>query len=843
MGFGMILLSAVLAAAVVGMGISQEASADRPVDVLVYGYNDGVRPITVGHIALLESRGYVVEVTDGPVMAEQMAKASVVVGWGLNVKDAEAREALVGYVYEGGRLLLLLDTQYGTCGTEEKPCWYDFTKEAFGFKFDGAVQHGTVLPAEGSEQHPVWNSPNTLSEFSDWCCDAYVAEIVDEQNVEVIATVSGQSYKHGVYSTVQNVPAIVVNDNSEWGSGMVVGAGIDMVVGWRGPDMRMFDNLIEFMVPDRKAVPVPVAAITDEVDGFTELDGAHSVGIAQISGRTYAVVVSFEDDGVQIVEITYPWAPVPVAAITDRSVGFTELDGAEAVEITQISGRTYAVVASPIDDGVQIIDITYPPGPVPVASITDGVDGFTELAGAQCVGITQIYGRTYTVVIGQADDGVQIIDITHPAVPVPVAAITDEVDGFTELDGAHNVEIAYISGRTYAVVSSVDDDGVQIIDITHPAVPVPVAAITDEVDGFTELDGAHNVEIAYISGRTYAVVSSVDDDGVQIIDITHPAIPVPVAAITDEVDGFTELRAAQGVAIAQINGKTYAVITGRIDDGVQIIDITHPANPVPIASITDGMNGFAKLDGAVNVEMTQIFGRTYALVAAANDDSIQIIDISATGLSTSAPPDPVSEGGFYTNLDAVITVTDYQRTEYGSNSLVQITAQIANHEDLVLTRPNHQNNYKDGEILIFLGGTMPPPSKGTEYRNSFGYGDKSSQWLRGNGANVSPQDCTSEGYWTDIQPTETGVEKLCFWVPHNFTPDGLFVATYDVLHGQVTTNLNDVIIRAQIIPFTVDSAYCNDHPNICNVHGLQNIDSDTYTEPHPPYIHYSDTAR
>ena len=244
------------------------------------------------------------------------------------------------------------------------------------------------------------------------------------------------------------------------------------------------------------------------------------------------------------------------------------------------------------------------------------------------------------------------------------------------------------------------------------------------------------------------------------------------------------------------------------------------------------------LDGARDVAIASMDGRTYAVVASTVDDGIQIIDIHPADSYTSASTDPVSEGGFYTNLDAVITVIDYQRSEYGHNSLIQITAQITNHEDIVLTEPNHQSNYRDGEILIFLGGTMPPPSKGTEYRNSFGYGDRSAQWLRGSGADVSAQDCTSEGYWTDIRPTETGVEKLCFWVPHNFTPDGLFVATYDVLHGQVTPNLDDVVIRAQIIPFTVDSAYCNDHPNICNVRGLQNIDSDTYTEPRPPYVGY-----
>ena len=724
------MLFAFCVAAVAGVIMPQEALADRPIDVLLYGIS-GV--IGAEHIELLESRAYVVEVSDEPPTIEQMGKASVVVG-GHMVHDAKVREALAEYVYGGGRLLLMVNTEYATCGTE-KPCWYDFTKDAFGFRFDGDVQHGAVRPAEGSEQHPVWNSPNTISELTDWCCDAYIEEIVDEQNIKTLATVSGQSYEHGAFSTVLDVPVIVVNDNPEWGGGMAVGAGRHIITGWNGPDMRMFENLIAFMVSGATAVDsdpielVPVAAVTDEVDGFTELDGAHSVEMIQISGRTYAVVASADDDGIQI------------------------------------------------------------------------------------------------------------IDITNPAEPAPVAAITDGVDGFTELDGAHNVGITQISGRTYAVVASPDDDGIQIIDITNPAEPAPVAAITDGVDGFTELDGAHNVGITQISGRTYAVVASPDDDGIQIIDITNPAEPAPVAAITDGVDGFTELDGAQGVEIAHIDGKTYAVVAGRIDDGIQIIDITDPTRPVPVAAVTDGVDGFTNLDGVVNVGITQISDRTYAVVASIDDDGIQIIEISRISPQV-AVPHPASEGGFYTNLDAVIEVTDYQRTEYGDNSLIQITARITNQEGIIIIEPNHQNNYKDGEVLVFLGGTMPPPSKGTEYRNSFGFGDRSYQWLRANGADVSVQDCTSEGYWTDIKPAETGVERLCFWVPSNFTPDGLFMAIYDVLDGETTTDLSNVIIRAQIIPFTASSAYCSDHPDICNVGGLQIIDSGTYTDPHPPHISY-----
>ena len=433
--------------------------------------------------------------------------------------------------------------------------------------------------------------------------------------------------------------------------------------------------------------------------GFTELDGVVDVEIVQISGRTYAVIAAWTDSGVQVIDMTDPAAPVPVAAITDGVGGFTELGGAEAVAITQIFAKTYAVVAAISDDGVQIIDVSDPAAPVPVAAITDGFDGFTELDGARGVTTPQIFAKAYAIVAARDDDGVQVIDMSDPAAPVPVAAITDGVGGFTELEGANGIATTQISGRTYAVVAAQHDDGVQIIDMTDPAAPMPVAAISDDMGGFTELEGAFDVAIAQISGRTYAAVISISDDGVQIIDMTDPAAPVPVAAISDDMGGFTELDGARGIDTVQISGRTYAVVAAWADDGLQVIDMTDPAAPVPVAAISDGLDGFTKLDGARGIDTVQISGRTYAVVAAVFD-GVQVIDIDRIG-SSDVVDEPISKGGFYTNLDAVIEITDYQRTEYNDNSLIRITAQITNQEDVVIMGPTIRTTTRTAKCWYF----------------------------------------------------------------------------------------------------------------------------------------------
>ena len=129
------------------------------------------------------------------------------------------------------------------------------------------------------------------------------------------------------------------------------------------------------------------------------------------------------------------------------------------------------------------------------------------------------------------------------------------------------------------MVASSSDNGVQIIDITDPADPMSIANITDGENGFDELLGAHSVTTTEIDGKHYALVASSSDNGVQIIDITDPADPMSIANITDGENGFDELLGARSVTTTEIDGKHYALVASSGDNGVQIIDITNPAKP------------------------------------------------------------------------------------------------------------------------------------------------------------------------------------------------------------------------------------------------------------------------
>ena len=82
------------------------------------------------------------------------------------------------------------------------------------------------------------------------------------------------------------------------------------------------------------------------------------------------------------------------------------------------------------------------------------------------------------------------------------------------------------------VVVSSNDDGLQVLNLTDPADPMPVAQ-HNRRRHTVALAGAYDVDIFATGSDTYAVVAS-PDDGLQVLNLTDPADPMPVAHIADD---------------------------------------------------------------------------------------------------------------------------------------------------------------------------------------------------------------------------------------------------------------------------------------------------------------------
>ena len=418
--------------------------------------------------------------------------------------------------------------------------------------------------------------------------------------------------------------------------------------------------------------PAPVSAMFDDTDKFTALNSPSDVEVFEQGGRSYAIVTSFWDDGIQIMDITDPSAPSPVSAVFDGNGGFAALNGPSDVEVFEQAGRSYAITVGWIDAGMQIMDITDPASPVQTWAIFDDAGGFTTMSGPVDVKVFERDGRTYAIVASDHDDGIQIMDITDPASPVQTWAIFDDAGGFAALNGPHDVEVFEQGGRAYAIVTTHDD--IQIIDISDPSAPSPVSAVFDDIDGFAALNGPSDVEVFEQGARTYAIVTSFWDNGIHIADISDPSAPSPVSAVFDDTDGFAALNGPDDVEVFEQGGRVYAIVTARFGNAVQIMDISDPSAPSPISAVFDDTGGFDALFDPAGMEVFEQGGRAYAIVAASDDNAVQIMDITDP-----SAPSPVSavfdgSGGFA----ALNGPDDVEVFEQAGRSYAIVTARFGN---------------------------------------------------------------------------------------------------------------------------------------------------------------------
>ena len=376
------------------------------------------------------------------------------------------------------------------------------------------------------------------------------------------------------------------------------------------------------------------------VSDSTNLDGIRGVETFTIGDSTYVIAAAQWADRIVIYDISAPTNPTSVGMIKHDDDTSKELDGPVELDIATIGGKPYAVVASYEDWGIEIIDISDPTSPSGVGRATHHNTNYRELGQPYDVAITTIGDSTYAVVTGYGDDGVQIIDISDPTSPSGVGYLQDTGGNFECLAASHrclngpvDVEIATIGSSTYAVVAGSLDDGIEIIDISDPTSPSSTGRITDRDDSTRELEGANGVAITTIGSSTYAVITGTTDDGISIIDISTPSSPVYVSELEDGTDtgvctaanGERCLDGPRDVEIETINGLIYAIVASHLDDAITIIDITNVSNPSIVASMYDSST--KELDQAKGVSIFTIGVSTYVVVGSTTDDGIEIIQI------------------------------------------------------------------------------------------------------------------------------------------------------------------------------------------------------------------------
>ena len=393
--------------------------------------------------------------------------------------------------------------------------------------------------------------------------------------------------------------------------------------------------------------PTAVGSLRDDRGAFDRLGAPSDIEVFAISNRTYALAASAL--GTQILDITYPGSPLPVAVIGGDRDGQPYLGGHGRAGVFASSGHTYALVSGP--NMIMIINITTPDNPQTVTTIRSGQDNFYALRhlsperteeilaghpGARDLSysweqISDIEtlatpsNRTYALLSSVDTDTVQIVEVTDPRIPLLVASVSDGLEGFYALAHPQDIEALALSNRTYALVASSRDNALQVIDITDPSSPTPISSIREGQHGLGRMSGPADLEAFAVDGGAYAMVSGFGGRTAQIIDITDPSSPTPAASIREHQDGFA--AAGRPEATFTSSGRTYALLAHP--DILQIIDVTDPSSPTPAASIPGYEGGGSEYYTSYfeEVEVFAASGRTYAL-ASGSAEALLVINIT-----------------------------------------------------------------------------------------------------------------------------------------------------------------------------------------------------------------------
>ena len=389
---------------------------------------------------------------------------------------------------------------------------------------------------------------------------------------------------------------------------------------------------------------------------FDGLGGARGVAAFELgSNGTFAVVASHGDDAVQLVQILDDGTLRAVSTLNDTAASNLELNGAMSVDTIDMGGDngTFAVVASFDDDGVQLVRI-HENGTMEAAhQIDDGGGGALALVGARSVdAFWTSGGRAYALVASAGDHGVQVIRIGGGGtMSTPFRLYLPGLNGASDVSAYRAAD-----GTTQALVPAYLFDGIMHVRLNEVA-----GSLSAIGAGYTVLGG--NFQALGRAGFATVLDAPGDGEGggegadsrlamvtphdrfsrvvmLRIYDNGNMDAP---GYVTDGQNGLERLGQPRASDSFTMGGRTYAVVASQGDNAVQMI-LVHADGALEAAgSAVDGQggpNGFAELAGAHGIDVFEMGGRTYAIVASEYDSGVQLMRLSppsVASVTTSLP--------------------------------------------------------------------------------------------------------------------------------------------------------------------------------------------------------------
>ena len=361
----------------------------------------------------------------------------------------------------------------------------------------------------------------------------------------------------------------------------------------------------------------PESPIADPVQ-YPHLTDPYHIETVQIDGSTYALVASNHDSGFTILNMDNPESPSLVFNATSTQTNYAAIQNILGASPIQIQGKTYVVTISP--SGILIADITNPESTTFVSTRSNGTD-YPYLHAMIAISAFSIGDAAYAMIASQTGSWVSILNITEPANPTHLTVLENGAN--YDLNSPRHIAIIDADGSTFAVITSRTTGTVTILNMDNPEMPVQIHAIKDGID--LALSSATGIELVQINTRTYALVVSNNDDAMQIIDITHPQLPFPVSTVQKSGTEYSGLNSPHYVAALQVEDVTYAFVTSPSANSTQVIDITNPSQPNPVAVLQNGTE-YTHLAKPLYISV-HTDDAAYALVGARTSNGIEIIKL------------------------------------------------------------------------------------------------------------------------------------------------------------------------------------------------------------------------
>ena len=321
----------------------------------------------------------------------------------------------------------------------------------------------------------------------------------------------------------------------------------------------------------------------------------------------------------QFINMDNPESPSLVFNATSTQTNYAAIQNILGASPIQIQGKTYVVTISP--SGILIADITNPESTTFVSTRSNGTD-YPYLHAMIAISAFSIGDAAYAMIASQTGSWVSILNITEPANPTHLTVLENGAN--YDLNTPRHIAIIDADGSTFAVITSRNTGTVTILNMDNPEMPVQIHAIKDGID--LALSSATGIELVQINTRTYALVVSNNDDAMQIIDITHPQLPFPVSTVQKSGTEYSGLNSPHYVAALQVEDVTYAFVTSPSANSTQVIDITNPSQPNPVAVLQNGTE-YTHLAKPLYIESVHTDDAAYALVGARTSNGIEIIKL------------------------------------------------------------------------------------------------------------------------------------------------------------------------------------------------------------------------